>query len=191
MSAPKPPRFSLRMAAIFALAGIIALLAGHNALSQVAGGRQSGADAQIAFDNASALTTRFDDQMLRTKGQVEEPAIWFAAAQNALRANPLSPGAVRVLIDLGVVAFSGGMFIVPLYAILQLHSPPGERSRIIAANNIVNAAVAVLCVLAIAGLLALGVTVPGLIGALGFATLAIACASFWLLPGTPFSRSGA
>jgi acyl-[acyl-carrier-protein]-phospholipid O-acyltransferase/long-chain-fatty-acid--[acyl-carrier-protein] ligase len=102
-----------------------------------------------------------------------------------------TPGAVRVLIDLGVVAFSGGMFIVPLYAILQLHSPPGERSRIIAANNIVNAAVAVLCVLAIAGLLALGVTVPGLIGALGFATLAIACASFWLLPGTPFSRSGA
>jgi hypothetical protein len=51
--------------------------------------------------------------------------------------------------DLVVIAFAGGMFIVPLYAILQVASPPEERSRIIAANNIVNAGVTVLVVLAI------------------------------------------
>jgi acyl-[acyl-carrier-protein]-phospholipid O-acyltransferase/long-chain-fatty-acid--[acyl-carrier-protein] ligase len=44
-----------------------------------------------------------------------------------------------ILASLGVIAFSGGMFIVPLYAIIQVHSPEGECSRI-AANNIVNAA---------------------------------------------------
>jgi acyl-[acyl-carrier-protein]-phospholipid O-acyltransferase/long-chain-fatty-acid--[acyl-carrier-protein] ligase len=95
-------------------------------------------------------------------------------------------GSIRVLIDLAVIAFSGGMFIVPLYAILQVKSPPEERSRIIAANNIVNAAVAVLCVLAVTGLLAAGIDVSGVIGALGFATLAVALVSIWLLPDTLF-----
>lgn len=97
-----------------------------------------------------------------------------------------TPGSIRVLTDLGVIAFSGGMFIVPLYAILQVKSPPEERSRIIAANNIVNAAVAVLCVLAVTGLLAMGVNVSGVIGALGFATLVVALVSIWLLPDTLF-----
>ena len=97
-----------------------------------------------------------------------------------------TPGAIRILIDLGVIAFAGGMFIVPLYAILQIASPPDERSQIIAANNIVNAGVTVLAVLAISGLLASGVDVPGLIGVLGFATLAVAILSIWLLPDTLF-----
>ena len=97
-----------------------------------------------------------------------------------------TPGAIRILIDLGVIAFAGGMFIVPLYAILQIASPPDERSQIIAANNIVNAGVTVLAVLAIGGLLASGIDVPGLIGVLGFATLAVAILSIWLLPDTLF-----
>jgi len=98
----------------------------------------------------------------------------------------VTPGAIRVLVDLAIIAFAGGMFIVPLYAILQLHSPPEERSRIIAANNIVNAGVTVLIVLAITGLLATGTDVPGLIGVLGFATLVVAFISIWLLPETLF-----
>ncbi|MEE4453535.1 acyl-[ACP]--phospholipid O-acyltransferase [Novosphingobium resinovorum] len=97
-----------------------------------------------------------------------------------------TPGAIRILVDLGVIAFSGGMFIVPLYAILQTHSLPEERSRIIAANNIVNAAVTVVVVLAITGLLALGAQVPELIGVLGFASLVVAVVSIWLLPETLF-----
>lgn len=97
-----------------------------------------------------------------------------------------TPGSARILIDLGVIALAGGMFIVPLYAILQVQSPPEERSRIIAANNIVNAGVTVMAVLAITGLLASGTDVPGLIGTLGFATLAVALVSVWLLPDTVF-----
>ncbi|MCK9541841.1 MAG: acyl-[ACP]--phospholipid O-acyltransferase [Novosphingobium sp.] len=97
-----------------------------------------------------------------------------------------TPGAIRILADLVVIAFAGGMFIVPLYAILQTQSPPEERSRIIAANNIVNAAVTVVTVLAITVLLANGFDVPGLIGALGFASLVVAFVSIWLLPETLF-----
>jgi acyl-[acyl-carrier-protein]-phospholipid O-acyltransferase / long-chain-fatty-acid--[acyl-carrier-protein] ligase len=97
-----------------------------------------------------------------------------------------TPGAINILIDLGVIAFSGGMFIVPLYAILQTKSLPEQRSQIIAASNIVNAGVTVLAVLVISALLASGMKVPGLIGVLGFATLIVAFVSIWLLPETLF-----
>ena len=100
-----------------------------------------------------------------------------------------TPGALHILVALAVIALSGGMFIVPLYAILQVQSPPEERSRIIAANNIVNAGVTVLAVLAITALLALGLDVPGLIGVLGFATLGVALPSVWLLPETLFKSA--
>ncbi|WP_255326460.1 acyl-[ACP]--phospholipid O-acyltransferase [Sphingobium sp. EM0848] len=95
-----------------------------------------------------------------------------------------SPGSMRVMLDLFGIAFSGGMFVVPLYAILQTHSPREERSRTIAANNIVNAAVAVLLVGAVTAMLAWGESVPGVIGVMGFATLVVALISCWLLPET-------
>ena len=95
-------------------------------------------------------------------------------------------GAWHILFDLAVIAFSGGMFIVPLYAIIQVKSPVEECSRLIAANNVVNAALTVVVVLAVTLLLGLGVDVPDLIGLLGFATLAVALASVWLLPETLF-----
>ena len=97
-----------------------------------------------------------------------------------------TPGAIPILVLLAVIAFAGGMFIVPLYAILQVHSPEEDRSRIIAANNVVNAGLTVVVVLATAGLLAAGFSVPSLIGFLGFATLGVALASVWLLPETLF-----
>lgn len=56
----------------------------------------------------------------------------------------------------------------------------------IAANNIVNAFVTVLMVVVVTVLLASGAGVPGIIGILGFATLAIALISCWLLPETVF-----
>lgn len=95
-----------------------------------------------------------------------------------------SPGAWRILLDLAGTAFAGGMFIVPLYAILQTATDPSERSRVIAANNIVNAVVTVVLVGVVALLLGRGVGVPGIFGALGFATLAVALISCWLLPDT-------
>jgi acyl-[acyl-carrier-protein]-phospholipid O-acyltransferase/long-chain-fatty-acid--[acyl-carrier-protein] ligase len=45
----------------------------------------------------------------------------------------------RMMVDLVGVAMCGGIFIVPLYAILQARSDEADRSRTIAANNIVNA----------------------------------------------------
>ena len=95
-----------------------------------------------------------------------------------------SPGSWRIMVDLSGIAFAGGMFVVPLYAILQTHSPREERSRTIAANNIVNAATTVAVVSVVTAMLARGESVPGIIGVMGFATLAVALISCWLLPET-------
>lgn len=95
-------------------------------------------------------------------------------------------GGWRLMIDLAAIAVSGGFFIVPLYAILQKHSPESERARTIAANNVVNAGVTVLVVGIVTVMLARGESVPGVIGFMGFSTLAVALISCWLLPETVF-----
>lgn len=100
-----------------------------------------------------------------------------------------TPGSWRILFDLTGMAAAGGMFIVPLYAILQTKSPPAGRSRVIAANNIVNAAVMVAVVGVAIALLASGVSIPGIIGTMGFATLAVALISCLLLPDTVIKHS--
>ncbi|MBD8677782.1 acyl-[ACP]--phospholipid O-acyltransferase [Sphingomonas sp. CFBP 13720] len=97
-----------------------------------------------------------------------------------------TPGSWHLLVALAGIALSGGVFVVPLYAILQTWSAPEKRSQIIAANNIVNAVVTVAMVAVVSVMLANGTGVPGVFGALGFATLTIALISCWLLPETLF-----
>ncbi|WP_227430146.1 MFS transporter [Psychrobacter sp. I-STPA6b] len=45
----------------------------------------------------------------------------------------------RVFADLFFLGFSGGIYIVPLYASMQAYAPISHRARIIGANNIFNA----------------------------------------------------
>ena len=45
----------------------------------------------------------------------------------------------RVAIDLFLTAFFGGIYAVPLNAIMQTRASPPKRSRVIAANNVINA----------------------------------------------------
>lgn len=60
-----------------------------------------------------------------------------------------------VLVDLTLIGVFGGLFIVPLYALLQQRAEPQQRARVIAANNIFNALFMV--VSAIAGIVFLTV----------------------------------
>lgn len=68
----------------------------------------------------------------------------------------------RVLLDLGLLSVSAGLFSVPMYALIQVRSQPSHRSRMIAANNIVNAMFMVASALISAALLMAGVSLPGL-----------------------------
>ncbi|WP_131667242.1 MFS transporter [Psychrobacter pygoscelis] len=48
-------------------------------------------------------------------------------------------GSWRVFFDLFMLGFSGGIYIVPLYASMQAYAPPSHRARVVGANNIFNA----------------------------------------------------
>ncbi len=69
-------------------------------------------------------------------------------------AQPLAP---LVLFALLMIAISGGMFVVPLYAFLTTKVDPSEASRTVAANNIVNSGAMVIGSLVALGLSAIGV----------------------------------
>lgn len=44
-----------------------------------------------------------------------------------------------VMLAVTLLGISGGFYIVPLYAMMQAHSPSSHRARVVAANNILNA----------------------------------------------------
>jgi len=48
------------------------------------------------------------------------------------------PLATPILLALLLIAITGGMFVVPLYAFLTTKVDPGQAARTVAANNIVN-----------------------------------------------------
>ena len=60
----------------------------------------------------------------------------------------------RLMTDLLLLAASGGLFSVPLYAILQERSAAAHRARMVAANNVVNAVAIVAGAVVVAGLAA-------------------------------------
>ena len=83
------------------------------------------------------------------------------------------PGSWRILGDLVGLAIGGGLFTVPLYAILQHESAPSHRARVIAANNIVNALAMTVAAVLAAVLLSRGMTMGELLGLCGLATIPV------------------
>ncbi|MDE3060647.1 MAG: MFS transporter [Pseudomonadota bacterium] len=71
-----------------------------------------------------------------------------------------SEGSRRIVIDLFLLAVSAGLYIVPLYAIMQHDSAAEHRARIIAANNILNALFMVAAAIATMLMLSASFTTP-------------------------------
>jgi len=63
------------------------------------------------------------------------PALGWTTVRSLLAA----PAAWRLLLDLLLVATCGGVFSVPLYALLQAGAAPAHRARAVAASNVLNA----------------------------------------------------
>jgi acyl-[acyl-carrier-protein]-phospholipid O-acyltransferase/long-chain-fatty-acid--[acyl-carrier-protein] ligase len=93
-----------------------------------------------------------------------------------------SAAGLRVLFDLVGIAFGGGLFTVPLYALLQSRAAENERSAAIAGNNIMNAALMVGGTVVSAALLAAGVTTLQLLFWLGIANIGAAIICLRLIP---------
>jgi acyl-[acyl-carrier-protein]-phospholipid O-acyltransferase/long-chain-fatty-acid--[acyl-carrier-protein] ligase len=92
-----------------------------------------------------------------------------------------APGNWRILADLLGLAVAGGLFCVPLYALLQHESEPQHRARVIAANNIINALAMTLAAVAAAALLARGLTMGELFAVGGLATIPVALIAAWVV----------
>jgi 1-acyl-sn-glycerol-3-phosphate acyltransferase len=92
------------------------------------------------------------------------------------------PGSVRVAIDLVLIGVFGGLYIVPLYAMVLQRSPSAERSRIIAANNILNALFVVAAAALAILVLGHGFTIPQLLLATAVLNALVAIYIYTLVP---------
>ena len=99
--------------------------------------------------------------------------LWLAASAADL---------TRTFIDLFLIGLFGGFYIVPLYALIQIRSEPSHRSRIIAANNILNAIFMVAAAAIAIGLLGAGLTIPQLFLVTALMNAAVALFIYTLVP---------
>ncbi len=88
----------------------------------------------------------------------------------------------RVLTFMGLTGVSGGLFVVPLYALVQQRVTPSERGRIFAANNLYNGIfMAVGSILALLALSA-GLNVAQLFVVIALMNAAITIYIFFVIP---------
>ncbi|MEC5385019.1 MFS transporter [Uliginosibacterium sp. H3] len=88
----------------------------------------------------------------------------------------------RLIFDLVMIGVSGGFYTVPLYSLIQSRSRPEERSRIIAANNILNAAFMVVSAIFAGAALASGISIPQIFLITALMNVAVAIYVYKLVP---------
>ncbi len=92
------------------------------------------------------------------------------------------PGSLRILIDLSLLGAFGGFYSVPLYALIQDRTERHHLSRVIAANNIINALFMVAAAILAFGVLAAGLSIPQFYLILAVLNALVAIYIFTLLP---------
>jgi 1-acyl-sn-glycerol-3-phosphate acyltransferase len=100
----------------------------------------------------------------------------------AAQALPAGGGEARVFADLFLTGAFGGLYIVPLYALVQSRSEPSHVSRVVAGNNILNALFMVVGSLVTIALLEAGVTVNWILLTAALMNAAVALYIYLLLP---------
>lgn len=92
------------------------------------------------------------------------------------------PAHWRVLADIALLGLFGGFYIVPLYALIQTRSEKSHQSRVIAANNILNALFMVASAGVSMALFALGLSIPQLFLATALFNVVVAIYIYRLVP---------
>ncbi len=95
-----------------------------------------------------------------------------------------SPDGWRILFDLALLSTCGGFYSVPLYTLIQQRAEPDWRARMVAANNVLNAAFMVGGALAAAGLALAGITAPHILSVTALVNLVAVLWSAQFLPGS-------
>jgi 1-acyl-sn-glycerol-3-phosphate acyltransferase len=94
----------------------------------------------------------------------------------------LSAGGWDVALDCALIGVFGGLFIVPLYALILSRSAESHRARIIACNNILNAGFMVLAAVLAIAWFALGFSIPQLFILAGVLNALVATYIYTLVP---------
>ena len=92
------------------------------------------------------------------------------------------PGAKRLLIDFFLMSVFGGIFIVPLYTLLQERSRPEVRSQIIAGNNIINSFFMITSSVALMGFYASDLSLPHIFLLFGLMNIVVAVYIYTVVP---------
>ena len=121
---------------------------------------------------AIGLTLFGVDLFLASPAQAEHAGSWLQVAATHW----------RVLADIALIGLFGGFYIVPLYALIQTRSEKSHQSRIIAANNILNAAFMVLSAGVTLLLFRLGLSIPQLFLATALFNAVVAIYIYTLVP---------
>jgi acyl-[acyl-carrier-protein]-phospholipid O-acyltransferase/long-chain-fatty-acid--[acyl-carrier-protein] ligase len=109
----------------------------------------------------------------------------FAIAKDSLMtvgAFVSSMAGMRILFDLFMISVCAGLYIVPLVTIMQTSCEESHRSRVIAANNIVNAMFIVAGAICSVVLLKIGLSIPQLFLVIAVANIFVAIYICGLLP---------
>ncbi len=93
-----------------------------------------------------------------------------------------TPGAFRILADLGLLSGFAGLFSVPLYALVQARSAPTHRARIFAASNILGALFMIASAALSVALLKGGASIPVIFLVVGIMNAVVALYIFLLVP---------
>lgn len=91
-------------------------------------------------------------------------------------------GAVHILADIVMIGVFGGLYIVPLFALIQTRCDPAHLSRTIAGMNILNALFMVVASLAAMLMLKQGFTIPQIFMATAMLNVVVALYIFSLVP---------
>jgi len=89
----------------------------------------------------------------------------------------------RVVFDFLMLSVAAGVYVVPLYVMIQHQGAPGHLARLIAANNFLNAVFMVGSSAVTVGLLWIGFSIPGIFLAIAIVNSFVAVFMCRLLPG--------
>jgi acyl-[acyl-carrier-protein]-phospholipid O-acyltransferase/long-chain-fatty-acid--[acyl-carrier-protein] ligase len=98
---------------------------------------------------------------------------------------------IRITADLFLLSVAGGLYATPLYAIMQVRAEESHRARVIAANNIMNAALMTSGAMFLTACLAMGLTIPQIFLALAGMSMVSAVYICKLLPRELFKTVAA
>ena len=91
-------------------------------------------------------------------------------------------GSVRILFDIVMLGIFGGLYVVPLFAVIQTRCDPQHLSRTIAGMNILNALFMVVASLTASAMLVRGFTIPQLFMATAILNAIVAVYIFSVVP---------